>query len=205
MAFSFPGRLFWILVAISLPLWACGTRAPYMNPVTPGTDSSTGSNEVVVEIKPVDTSGFQNPERKRLGIDLSAYYTGFEVKIRNGTSHAVNIDSRDAVLLDDDQKTYTVLTVEESLDYYQSGGLSGEKSVVIPKSLAIAKNEMEKIRQLRLKSGEIPPGGTETGIVLFRKVPADKCHQVSLSLRGVRISGEDRNREFRFAFSCPGS
>ena len=205
MAFSVSGRVFWILLAASVPFSACGTRGPYLNPVTPGTDSADRSNEVVVEIKPVDTSGFQNPERERLGIDLSAYYTAFEVTIRNGTTRAVDIDGRDAALVDDDQKTYTVLSAEESLDYYHSGGLSGEKTVVIPKSLAIAKNEMEKIRDLRLKSGEITPGGTGNGILLFRKVPADKCHQVSLSLRGVRISGEDRNREFGFAFSCPGS
>jgi hypothetical protein len=205
MAFSFPVRVLWFLLAISLPVWACGTRAPYLNPVTPGSDSSNGSNEVVVEIKPVDTSGFRNPEQERLGIDLSAYYTAFEVTFRNGTSRVVNLDSRDAVLLDDDQKTYTVLSVGESLDYYQSGGMPGEKTVVIPKSLAVGKDEMEKIRRLRLKSGEIPPGGTETGFLLFRKVPEDKCHQISLSLKGVRISGEDRNREFRFGFSCPGS
>ena len=201
MVFSSPARNSWVLV-LSLFLSACGTRSPYLNPVTPETDSLTGSKQVVVEIKPVVTSGFRNPERERLGIDLSAYYTAFEVTIRNQTTRSVAVDDQDAVLLDDDRKPYAVLSVEESLDYYGSGGFAGEKPVVVTKSLAAAKDEMEMIRRLRLKSGEILPGGSVNGILLFHKIPSDKCRQVSFSLKGIRISGEEKNREFQFTFSC---
>jgi len=165
-------------------------------------DSSTGSKQVAVEIKPVVTSGFRNPERERLGIDLSAYFTAFDVAIRNQTNRSVAVDGQDAVLLDDDRKPYAVLSMEESLDYYGSGGHEGEKAVVVTKSLATAKEEMEKIRQLRLKSGEILPGGSLNGILLFHKIPSDKCRQVGMNLKGIRISGEENNREFRFTFSC---
>lgn len=202
MVFSLPSRASWIFVTLCLLASACGTRAPYLNPVTPGTDSSAGSNQVIVEITPVETSGFRNTERERLGIDLSAYFTAFEVTIRNQTSRAVTVDGQDAHILDDDRTSYTVLSVEESLDYYRSRGSSDETVLVMPRPLSVIKDEMGKIRQVRLKSGEILPGGSETGILLFRKMPLEKCRKVSLSFKGVRISGENQNREFNFTFSC---
>ncbi|HTN43391.1 MAG TPA: hypothetical protein VMN77_06305 [Nitrospiria bacterium] len=205
MDVSLPVRAPFILMAISLVVLACATRAPFLNPVTPGTDTSSGSKQVVVEIKPVDTSGYQNEERKRLGIDLSAYFTAFEVTIRNQTPDKVTLDGQGAQLSDDEQKSYTVLSAKESLDYYQSGGVSGEKIVIVPKAVGIAKEEMDKILQLRLKNSDIPSGGSAYGILLFQKVPAGKCHQVSLTLNGVRIYGESNNRVFQFTFSCPES
>lgn len=201
MVFHFPARVFWIFVLFLLPS-ACGTRAPYLNPIAPETDSSAGSNQVIVEIKPVETTGIRNPERERLGIDLSAYFTAFEVTIRNQTSRTVTVDGQDAHILDDDRTSYTVLSVEESLDYYRSRGSSDETALVLPRPLSVIKEEMGKIRQVRLKSGEVPPGASETGIFLFRKIPPEKCRKISMSFKGVRISGENQNREFNFAFSC---
>jgi len=200
----FPPCRYWVLVLV-LFQYSCASRAPYLNPTAPETDASPGSNQVVVEIKPVDTSGIRNPERERLDIDLSAYFTAFEVTVRNQTTHAVSVDGQDALLSDDDRKTYAVLSAEESMEYYRSKGASGELTFPILKSLAQAREEMDKIRGLRLKNVEIPSGGSENGMLLFRKVPPDKCHQVSLSLKGIRITGEDQNREFRFTFSCGGS
>jgi hypothetical protein len=203
MIFNFPVRSSSLLIFFLFFISACGSRAPFLNPVTPGTDISPESKQVTVEIKPVDTSGFQNEERKRLGIDLSAYFTAFEVTIRNQTPGTVTLDSQGAQLQDDEPKTYAVLSAGESLDYYQSGGVSDQKMVIVPKAIGVAKEEMGKILQLRLKNAEIPSGGSEHGILLFRKVPTDKCHQVSLTLNGVHISGENQNREFKFVFSCP--
>ena len=195
-------RASWILALFFLLPSACATRAPYLNPIASEADSSTALNQVIVEIKPVETTGIRNPERERLGIDLSAYYTAFEVIIRNQTSRTVTVDGQAAHVLDDDRTSYTVLSVEESLDYYRSRGSSDETALVLPRPLSVIKEEMGKIRQVRLKSGEIPPGGSETGILLFRKMPPEKCRKISMSFKGVRISGENQNREFNFTFSC---
>ncbi|HUK55504.1 MAG TPA: hypothetical protein VLY20_02465 [Nitrospiria bacterium] len=205
MVFSLPARVSWFPLSFLLLASACGTRAPYLNPVSAGPDSLTASNQVIVEIKPIDTSGFGNEERERLGIDLSAYFTAFEVTIRNRTQDTVAIDGRGAQLSDDDQKRYAVLSADESLDYYASGGLPGEKIVLVPKPVGVAKEEMDKILQLRLKNSDVPSGGSTYGILLFRKVPTDKCRAVSLTLNGVRIAGENQNRQFKFTFHCPES
>jgi hypothetical protein len=194
-------RTSWVL-ACALLLSACGARSPYLKPATSGAESSPEAKQVVVEITPVDTSGFRNSERERLGIDLSAYFTAFEVKIRNQTTQSVVVDGQGAQLFDDDQKSYPALSYQESLDYYRSGGLSDEKMEIIPKSSSVSKEEIEKIRELRLKGGEMASGGTQSGVLFFRKVPPDKCHHVSLNMNGVRIFGEDQSLQFWFTFSC---
>jgi hypothetical protein len=198
---NFP-RTSWILFTCVLLGSACGTRSPYLKPATSGAETSPEAKQVIVEITPVDTSGFRNPDRERLGIDLSAYFTAFEVKIKNQTTQSVVVDGHGAQLFDDEQKSYPALSYQESLDYYRSGGLPNEKMEVIPKSTSISKEEIEKIRELRLKGGEMPSGGTQTGVLFFRKVPPDKCHHVSLNMNGVRIFGEDQSLQFWFTFSC---
>jgi len=195
-------RTSWILLTCILFVSGCGTRSPYLKPATSGAEFSPDAKQVIVEITPVDTSGFRNPDRERLGIDLSAYFTAFEVKIKNQTTHSVMVDGQGARLIDDDQKSYPALSYQESLDYYRSGGLTDEKMELIPKSSSVSKEEIEKIRELRLKGGEMVSGATQTGILVFRKVPPDKCHHVSLNLNGIRIFGEDQSLQFWFTFSC---
>lgn len=201
---GFPRPGDWIGIGFLLLILnaACGSRAPYLNPSVPGVEPSSGSHQVIVEVKPVETSGFRNSERERLGIDLSAYFTAFELKIRNQTSRTVTVEGQGAVLQDDSGTSYAVLSAEESLDYYQSGGQAHAATLVIPKSFAVVRKERERIRLLRLKSATIPAGESGHGMLLFRKVPHDQCHSVLLILKGVRIAGEDQDREFRFTFSC---
>ena len=205
MPFSFPQRTSWFFVFLLLLPSACETRAPYLTPVSPDIESPSESNQVIVEVKPVETSGFGNKERERLGIDLSAYFTAFEVSIQNRTAKAVSVEDQAAALQDASGISNATLSDEESLAYYRSDDPSRVEAVLIPKSSAVAQKEMEKIRRLRLKAGEIPAGESVDGILLFRKVPPDQCRTVSLVFKGIRISGESGNREFRFVFSCGGS
>lgn len=204
MNISFLQRTVLMSAAVFFLASACGTRAPFLKPDSPGTEPSA-ADQVVAEVKPVDTSGFQNEERKRLGIDLSAYFTAFEVTIRNRTPNTVTLEGRGAQLVDDEQRTYKVLTANQSLDYYQSGGISDDKIVIVSKTIGVAKEEMEKILELRLRDMEIPSGGSGTGYLLFKKVPSDKCHRVSLTLTGIHIPDKNQNPNFTFGFSCPES
>ena len=203
MIIRFPRiQIVWVGLLIVLLNISCGSRAPYLNPVAADGTIPSDSEGVTIEVKPVETSGFRNTERDRLGIDLSAYYSAFEVWIRNGTSRSVTVEGDAAELRDDLGTSYEVLSALESMDYYQSNHSGDQETVLLPKSLKVARQEMERIRLLRLKTGEIPAGESGHGVLLFRKLPAEQCQQVSLFFRGLRIAGEDSNREFKFSFSC---
>ena len=191
-------------LALSLILGACGIRAPHLNPLVTSTEPVSAENTVTVEIRPVDTSGFGNTDRKRLGIDLSAYFTAVEVKIGNRTSLTVKVDSRKASLTDHSGLSYPALSIEESLNVFELNDFRRGRNVQFPQSDEKALQMAERIRDLHLKSGEIPDGGSLEGVVFFRKISEDQCDSVSLVLDGIWISGEDSERKFQFSLSCPG-
>ncbi len=184
---------------------ACGLRSPFLNPKPSGGGDPKGGQQITVEVKPIVTSGFGNLERDRLGIDLSAYFTAFEVTIQNKTGHPIRVEGQQSILMDDHGRSYPVMTEQESLDYYDKGDPAQPSTVLIPKSAAIARQERERIRRLQLRPAEISIGESGRGVLLFQKVPPDSCNQVSLVVKGIRVGSEDQSREFRFSFSCAAS
>lgn len=187
-------------------LSGCSTASPILNPVGPvkGTEHEPG--RVTVLVRPVVTSGLNNPERKRFGMDVSAHFSAFEVTIVNRTDRKVSLDSSKAVLLDSQHLLYRPLSGEEALDYYRYGESDPNQTVVlVPKARKILRSEAERLQEIRLRSAEtIEPEQFVKGVLFFRKVPKERCEDVALKIEGVRIEGEEEARRFSFPFSCPG-
>lgn len=187
-------------------LAACETTpAPPLQPVSGRIGSASEPDKVTVLVRPVDTAGFNNADRRRLGLDVSSYFSAFEVTIVNRTERAVTFDSAGARLEDADGTAYRPLTEEEALDYYRFGEGDPNKTVVIvPKARKIVKKESERLSALRLRSQDgIPSGHFVKGVLFFRKVPPHRCDPVRLKIQGVRIENAQENHEFAFTFSCP--
>ncbi len=195
----------WVAWILSIFLvTACATDAPVLNPVGATVGTEAAPDQLTVLVKPIVTTGVGNEERRRLGIDLSAYFSAFEVSVVNRTSKSVALESEQAVVLDSDRILYHALQEEEALDYYRYGEQDPERTIVlVPKARQILKKDADRLRDLRLRSVSIPAGHFMKGVLLFRKVPKDRCDPVTLKIEGLRITGEEANREFTFRFSCP--
>jgi hypothetical protein len=187
-------------------LAACETTsAPLLRPVSGRIGTETEADKLTVLVRPIDTAGFNNADRRRLGLDVSSYFTAFEVSVVNRTERSATFDPTGALLEDADGLAYRPLTEAEALDYYRFGEGDPSKTVVIvPKARKIAKKESDQLSALRLKSQDvIPSGHFVKGVLFFRKVPPNRCDPVRLKIQGVRIENEQENREFAFTFSCP--
>lgn len=193
-------------VLLAVVLGGCETTAaPLLRPVSGRIGTEAQPDKLTVLVRPVDTAGFNNPDRRRLGLDVSSYFTAFEVSVINRTDRSVAFDSVAAVLEDADGAAYRPLDEQEALDYYRFGAVDPSTTIIIvPKARKIEKKESDQLSALRLNSQDaIPAGHFVKGLLFFRKVPPDRCDPVRLKLAGVRIENEQENREFRFTFSCP--
>lgn len=192
-----------VILALMLVFSGCGSRGSLMNPATDPVGADPGKKQVLVDVLPIDTYGFGNKQRKRLGLDVSAHFSAFEVAIRNRTDRAVQVSTLASRLRVALGTEYRALSREERQAYYRTGGREGKTVVIIPKSDRVTELELQRFEDLALRDLRLEPGEDATGLIYFKKVNRENCGEVVLSLEGIFLPGEEAPRPFQFNFRCP--
>jgi hypothetical protein len=181
--------------------------SPFLYPVVQkAPEPMMEGGQITLFVKPVVTTGFSSEERRLYKVDLSAYYTAFEVTILNETPYSVSIDPRQFILLDDDRKNHPALSVKESLDYFRYGDDDRRDAMVLlSKPYKMMKNEMETIEKLHLHAQVVEAGRKTKGLVFFKKISQEKCNDTHLLVQGLRVGQTGEEKGMTFHFSCqPG-
>lgn len=186
-------------IYLVLFLTACVPLSPPLTPVDkPST--SEGPEIVQVVVKPVVTSGIKSEDEQKWGVDLSAYFTAFEVRIINKTSEEITFEPTQARLVNESGLIIKAFDERGTIRYYMNG--DGDPVVtLIPKSKAIVEEETRKILQARIKSTTLTPGGQKEGLIFFKKVSPEHCQEIKLEL-DVAVSESGERKAFSFPFSC---
>ncbi len=186
-----------ILLLFLLP--ACTSVSPPLAPLE--RPLTSGASEIVqVIVKPVITSGINSEDEQKYGVDLSAYFTAFEVHIINRTNEEISFDPTQARLINGTGQINSGLDEQGAVQYYMNGG-GNTILTIVPKSKAIVDEETRKIVRARITEGMIGPGGQKEGLLFFKKVSPEHCQEIVLKLDvAVRESGE--RKDFSFPFSC---
>jgi hypothetical protein len=161
-------------------------------PVVP----TAGGQDVMVQVRPLDTS-LGSEDRRRYGVDLSAYFSSFLVTIENRTSHPLAVDLASSTLQEASVQPREVLTDEELVRTYRHGREGSGGIELVPKAPAVIKLELERIRAVRSGAVTVTPGEQIERVLLFSPVAAG-CGQSLLTIRGVEVIDEPRGLEFRF-------
>ncbi len=183
-----------------LLLVGCSSTSPLLTPTTIG--KNVPMREAIhVVVKPIATQGIGSEDEKRLGIDLSSYFTAFEVSIVNGTKETISFSPLNVyVQLESGQKLH-VLDEEHSIRYYREGD-DPSRIALFPKSKKKVQGEIEKIKKSRLIGSDIAPGRQNNGLVLFKKVSHKRCREVILTLEKITVVRTGEKKSFSFPFSC---
>lgn len=176
-----------------LALAACASR-PLVFESLPVTSAPNG-HDVVVQVRPLDTR-MGSEDHRRYGVDLGAYYSAFVVSVDNRASHALTVDLSSSTLQEASGRVLAVLTDEEVVRSYRSGG--GHEGIeVVSKAPAVIKQEMERIRASRAAPATLPPGGRAEGVLLFSPVTG-ACGELVLTVKGIEVVEDGRRFEFQF-------
>jgi len=136
-------------------------------------------------------------------LDVSAYFTAFELQLLNQSNQPVDFKSQEIYLVHADGKRQQALTEEESIDYYRYGDLGPDGAIVlISKPLTTIRSEIEQIRQLRIRSATLLPGESNHGMVLFKKIGPDQCPSIHVQLQGITFTEAARSKNVDVAFTC---
>lgn len=178
----------------------CAAQSP---PLSPLTESPTSSNSETIQVvvKPVVTKGFGSEDEKKWGIDLSAYFTAFEVRVINHTSKDIFFSPFRARLVTEKEQVFLPLTEKESIHYYKNG--NGEPIITLfPKSEQRAAEEIEKIKEAHLPETDISPGNAKEGLLFFKKIGSEGCQKVVLELNEITVVESREVKNFSFPFAC---
>lgn len=180
-------------------LGACAHPSPVLSPLDPP-PAAEGPEIIQVIVKPVVTSGIKSEDEQKWGVDLSAYYTAFEVQILNKTNEEVIFEPTQARLVNGSGQVIPALDEKGTIRYYMNGG-GDTVLTLLPKSKAIIEEETKRILQARLKQAAIAPGGQKEGLIFFKKVSPEYCKEIKLEL-DVDVGESGERKEFSFPFSC---
>lgn len=166
-------------------------------------EESVPDKSVTIEVRPVLTQGLYSKDKKRYKIDLSSYFTVFNINIINNTDKTIRFDYNKIYLIDDIGKEYKSLNKEEAIKYYRYGDKDPQKfRVIIQKPISLIRSEMKKIENLMIRPEEISPDSELERLIFFKKVLYKKCSYISMVINGVRVEGENKNKKFTFKFRC---
>jgi hypothetical protein len=182
---------------------ACATRPPVFEPVP--VSSSAGAHDVVVQIQPIDTQ-LGSEDRRRYGVDFTAYFAAFRVSVDNRTRHPLVADLTPSTLGPAAGPVSAVLTDEELVRIYRRGGMDADAVELIAKAPAVVKRDLEQIRAARITSARLEPGDRVEGVLFFRPPAAGECVPSVLTVRGIEILDEPQTLEFAFPLDpCGGA
>jgi hypothetical protein len=177
----------------------CASVSPPLAPISTGPISSD-TETIQVVVKPIVTKGIGSEDEKKWGVDLSAYFTSFEVRVINKTKKQISFNPLQSYLIDGTDRKQTALNETESVRYYKGEGES--VITLVPKSNLRTQEETEKILNARLIEGPVLPGEQKDGILLFKKISRDRCQKVTLELNGITVPESGEEKRFSFSFAC---
>jgi len=177
----------------------CASVSPPLTPIS-NAPISSDAETIQVVVKPIVTKGIGSEDEKKWGVDLSAYFTSFEVRVINKTKKQISFNPLQSYLIDGTDQRETALNEAESLRYYKGDGDS--VITLVPKSNGKIQEETEKILTARLNEGPVPPGEQKDGILLFKKISRDRCQKVTLELNGITVPQSGEEKRFSFSFAC---
>lgn len=193
----------WALVLVLAALGACATRPPVFEPVP--VSSRSGAHDVVVQIQPIDTQ-LGSEDRRRYGVDFSAYFAAFRVSVDNRTAHAVAADLAPSTLGPSAGPITGVLSDEELVRIYRRGGMDSDAVELVAKAPSVVKRELEQIRAARIQAARLEPGGRVEGVLFFRPPAGGECVPSVLTIKGIEILDEPQAMEFAFPLDpCGGA
>lgn len=198
---AFPAARIIGFILLAVVVAGCNPTSPYLIPR--GDHDTESPSDIQVLVTPVFTTGIGSEQRGRFGVDLSAYFTAFEVKLINRSRNDLTFDPQSFMLVSGDEHQHP-LDEEESLTYYRGGTTGGEKPLtLIEKPYGTIRQEMDRISLLRMKAGSVAPDQIAQGLIYFKKVPPRACRKLTLDIAGVAVEETGEEKNFRFEFACP--
>ncbi|HIL35755.1 MAG: hypothetical protein ABGX83_00585 [Nitrospira sp.] len=189
-----------LILLITILFAGCGSAPPILMPTADG-PSASGSEVIRVFVKPINTKGFGSEDKRKWGIDLSAHFTAFEVRVMNNTRKEILFEPLHTFLIDDQNRKHPSLDRAESVRYYTEGD---QKTLfaLIPKSEWQLGRDTDIIQNGVITGGVIQPGSQRKGLLLFKKMSAEHCQKVVLTLNGITVIKTREEKRFTFPLSC---